>query len=115
MVKNIWKMVSFVCGCHEEEIKMTEKIGHKNLFYSCPKYYPENREKNERACANNVAGDDVEKIVEQLSKIIEEEIATNPAANLTNYSFKLKSYELKVLEHTKDNIKISVKNKKALA
>ena len=45
MVKNLWKQIEVVCGNHEKDYPvMGLKQGHRSLFYSCPKYYPEARQ-----------------------------------------------------------------------
>lgn len=117
MIKNLWKHIDVVCGNHGEDtsVKMGWKTGHRSMFYSCPKYYPDARESGERACCNNVSVEDFEKIVDSLSDELSAMMKMgNPTPNLTNYSFKLKSIVIKVLSHTDDSIVISILNKKAL-
>lgn len=117
MIKNFWKQIEVVCGNHDGDnsVKMSWKQGYRSLFYSCPKYYPGARAEGERACKNNVSVEEVEKIVDILS----EETALmmkegNPKPDLTNYSFKMKMIDVKVLLHKDDRIVISVKNRRAL-
>ena len=66
MIKNFWKQIEVVCGNHGEDktVKMSWKQGHRSMFYSCPKYYPDARVEGERACRNNVSVEDFEKIVD---------------------------------------------------
>ncbi len=117
MIKNFWKQIEVVCGNHGEDktVKMSWKQGHRSMFYSCPKYYPDARVEGERACRNNVSVEDFEKIVDILSN----EISTmmregNPKPNLTNYAFNLKMIDVHILSHQDDSIVLMVKNRRAL-
>ncbi len=115
MLKNFWKQIVVVCGNHQgEEILMDLKQGPSSLFYSCPKYYPENREDGEKACVNRINLVDFEKIVDILSEEVEKGLLNGQIVNLQNFTFKVKASEITVLEHTKGSIKIKILNKKAL-
>lgn len=115
MVKNMWKQIVLVCGCHEEEVIMNIIQGPSSLFYACPKYYPENRENGERACANRINLVDYEKMVDYLSDKIEESLLEGNKEDLTNLNWVYKGViEFKVLEHKNGMIKVRMKNKKAL-
>lgn len=115
MIKNLWKNTTFYCGHgHEMPIEMYYKDGPLSMFYACPKYYPENRTKNERACSNRLNFVDAEAIIEKFSAIIEEKEADNTFFDFTNFSFKYRSIEVKVLEYSLDSVKLQIINRKAL-
>jgi hypothetical protein len=115
MVKNLWKQIEVVCGNHEKDYPvMGLKQGHRSLFYSCPKYYPEARQPGERACKNHVSTDDFEKILEKLSEEAEKQMINGQKICLKNLKFKVKTIEVEVIYHVDDVIKLKVKNKKAL-
>lgn len=115
MVKNLWKHIEVVCGNHEKDYPvMGLKQGHRSLFYSCPKYYPEARQPGERACKNHVSTDDFEKILEKLSEEAEKQMINGQKICLKNLKFKVKTIEVEVIYHVDDVIKLKVKNKKAL-
>ncbi len=114
MIKNFWKKIILVCGCHEEEIPMQIIDGPSSLFYACPKYYPQNREHGEKACANRINLIDYEKMVDYLSERYEETLLSGGKENLKNVSWTYKSISFKVIEHTEEYIKVKMVNKKAL-
>lgn len=115
MVKNLWKQVLIVCGNHgEPENVMSLKTGHRSMFYSCPKYYPEAREPGERACKNHVSVDDFEKILGRLSKEVEELMISGQKPCLKNLKYKVKTIEVEVMKHSDNCLVLKVLNKKAL-
>lgn len=116
MIKNFWKKIVLICGNHpDEEILMNLIEGPSSLFYACPKYYPENRTPNERACANRINLVDFEKMVDHLSELYEENFLEGNLINLTGHRWVYKKViEYEVIEHTQDQIKVKMKNKKAL-
>lgn len=119
MVKNFWNMVELYCGNHnyqdgDEIIKMTPKEGPLSLFYSCPKYYPENRDELERACANRLDLVNYEKMIDHLSKLFEEAELNGSKVNFKNHKWKEKGIEYEVFEHTEKSIKVKMINRKAL-
>ena len=115
MIKNLWSKTTVICGNHKTDFpKMSLKTGQQSMFYSCPKYYPENRNKEERACRNHVSCDDFEKILDILSKEMDNQMQFGTIPNLTNYTFKFKTIDVVVTEHTADKLIIKIFNKKAL-
>ena len=86
----------------------------KDSFYACPKYYPENREPNERACNNNLTITDYLKMVNHIDKILTQAELNDEKLNLTNIRFKIGRVEYHVTEHSSRKIKIEVLNKKAI-
>lgn len=118
MIKGLWNKIEIVCGCHEavhERPVMTPKAGHRSMFYSCPKYYPDAREKGETACVNHVSTDDFQKILDKICEEAEDQMAFGQSASLTGLSFSIKTIDVKVIEHSQDKIVIMVVNHKALA
>ena len=120
MIKNLWNKTEIVCGCHEgmpidEKIIMQPKAGHKSMFYACPKYYPENRQKGEIACVNHVNVEDFQKILNRISEECEKSMIFGQSPVIIGFTFKLKDITVKVLEYTPEKLVIQVYNKKAIA
>ncbi len=117
MIKGLWNRVEVVCGCHDkvnETPLMTLKAGHRSMFYTCPKYYPDARDKSEIACINHVTENDFEKILEHISAEAEDQMVFGQSISLKGLKFKIKMIDIEVLEYNPDKIVIKVKNKKAL-
>ena len=111
-----WKRIRVVCGCHEEPIDMSvNERGEHSTFYSCPKYYPENRKPGEKACANRISLPDYENMVTKLSEMIAEAEMGGGKICLTNYAWERKYTQFKVLSHERKEIVVSIVNKKALS
>ncbi len=124
MIQNIWNKITIYCGCHEQDhsIKMlphapsdaTMVNGETSMFYSCPKYYPENRAQTERACFNRLSIADYEKMVNHICEKLESGDQFS-LVNLTGYTWKSKNGILfHVLKHDIDHIDVLVVNKRAL-
>ena len=113
MIQNLWKDVKLVCGNCATHTPLEPKIA-ESLFYSCPKYYDFNRTPEERACGNRISGVDYEKMILHISKQIEAATLNMEKIWLQGYTFKIKSIEFKILQHTDKEIVVSVLNKKAL-
>lgn len=113
MIKNIWGSVVFVCGNHPD-VKLEIVQGPHSPFYACPKYREENRQKDERACNNRLNLIDYEKIVSKLMDKVYEDFMSGLESNLTNYTFKYKGIQCKVLQHANDKITLSVLNVTAM-
>jgi len=118
MIRNLWNKIEIVCGCHEgvpnEQKKMEPKAGHKSMFYSCPRYYPENRTPDEKACVNHVNVEDFQKILDKIGHEAESQMIFGQSPVLQGLTFKIKDITIKVIEYTPEKIVISVVNKKAL-
>ena len=119
MIRNFWKNIHFLCGNHGEEIAMEYHEGaddHGRVlsgFYSCPKYYPQNRRIGESACFNRMTVQDCEDFVEALSRVLDEGrgIYVNPQG----FVFRTKSgVEFTVLGQTNSGINVSVLNKRVI-
>ena len=108
-------MIHVYCGNNHqelEELKIEE--GMYQLFYACPKYQMENRNPNEKACNNRISVDDYENMITHVSSMIEEAEMNNTMLDLTNVKWVKKNIEFTIFEHTKDSIKIFMKNKVAI-
>ena len=118
MIKNLCDMIEIYCGHgHSEPIPIYMKDGAgmgRDSFYACPKYYPENRTEDERACNNNLTITDYLKMVDWIDKKLTDAELNDISLNLTNTKFKIGQVEYTVFLHTTKKIKISVVNKKAI-
>lgn len=116
MIKGLWNKVEIVCGCHNSALPvMSPKVGHRSMFYSCPKYYPEEREKGEKPCVNHVSTDDFQKILDVLSEEAENQMLFGQSASLLGLAFKIKSIDVNVVNYSQDKITIKVVNHKAVS
>ncbi len=119
MVQNLWKSTQVVCAsCSGKDIekmpKMELKAGTRSMFYACPKYYPENRQKGEIACVNHVSTDDFQRILDVLSEEVDKNLMFGQSSYLVGFSFKVKTIDVKVVEQTDEKIVVSVLNHKAV-
>lgn len=114
MIQNIWQKIELYCGVHSEPIKMEIQEGPHSLFYACPKYYPENRDIGERACANRINLVDYEAMINYISKLLIDADVNNEKLVLANYKWTMKSIQFEIFEHEGEMIKIKMINKKAL-
>ena len=74
MIKNLWKKTHFYCSYRHEPVEMTiNDKGDFSMFYSCPKYYPENRLENEQACPMRLNFVDAEAILNEISRMTDDE------------------------------------------
>ena len=89
--------------------------GPHSLFYSCPKYYPENRAADERACPNRLNLVDYERMLDRISDEMIQRIENNETTDLTNFKWKdCKSHAtFEVIQHNDDIITVTVYNPKA--
>ncbi len=116
VITDTWNDIKLVC-CHrhEEPVTMTIQQGATSLFYACPKYHPENRDEDERACSNRISLDDYTKMLEHIHGIIVEAELKDEKINLTNHSWKTRNgIEYKILSHKGNKFTIEVLNKKAI-
>lgn len=116
MITGTWDDITLVCGYrHEEPIPMVIQSGPSSPFYACPKYHPENRVGNERACGNRLSLQDYTKMLEHLHQKIVEAEMRDEKINLANYEWKDKKGTLfKVLSHEGSKMTIQVYNKRAI-
>lgn len=114
VIKNIWSKISIYCGCHAEPVEMIANAKGSTLFYSCPKYYGQNRRPGEHACANRIKLDDYQEAVEHLCGRIAENDADNSVEDLTGYRWSKRGISFQVIKYTDDDIRIAIINKPAL-
>lgn len=116
MIKNLWKVTNFYCNCrHTTPQKMQFVDGPSSLFYACPKYYPENREPGEPSCMMRMNLIDAEGVLEEFSKIIEEDEANNVIRDYRGFEFDYKTVHAKVISYSYDSgAEIIIDNKKAM-
>ena len=117
MIPKIWNKISIVCGCHKHPVPMEPHDGKdgKDMFYSCPKYYEENRDYGEKACGNRLSIRDYEKIVKHISDILEETYKNRGTICLTGLKWKDNSIEYEVIEHSGSKIIVAVKNNRIIS
>jgi len=115
MIRNIWNTIEVYCdNRHEIPIPMQIQEG-VSLFYACPKYHNANRDDHEYACSNRINLIEYESMVLYISDIIMENEMNNCSANLNNYEWSnKKGITFKIFEHTKDKIKVIVRNTPAI-
>ena len=93
MIKNFCDMLEIYCGHgHSEPIPMYMKEGAgygRDSFYACPKYYPENRTPDERACNNNLTITDYLKMVDFLDKKLSNAELNDEKINLKNFKYMI--------------------------
>ncbi len=121
IIKNIWNKVSIYCGYHEGPVELVPNtrvcdarfagtaVGNM-LFYSCPKYYSENRSPGETACANRIKIDDYQGMVEHISEKIAENDANGVIEDLTGYEWKKRGIHFRIIKYTDEAIHVSVIN-----
>lgn len=117
MIKNLWQNTKICCGNHPHEenvVEMNIQDGPSSPFYACPKYYPENRNEMERACANRINFVDFEKFIDHISEFIEEANRNKETPALVGHIWKYKTITFEVIEYKYGNIKVKMLNRKAL-
>ena len=114
MIKNLWKNTTFYCMNHEKYEVMEIRQGPKEIFYACPKYYPDNRSEGEKPCMNNMYIQIAQQAVEHFAGIIEEYEKQGIDVNIKGEKWVNKNVEFKVLEHKRDSLKIGILNRKFL-
>jgi hypothetical protein len=119
MVKNIWKNIHIYCGCHKPltNIKMMPHEGTegRDMFYSCPKYYPENREYGEKACGNRISITDYKKMVEHISDILEDAMQSRAQIDLTGMSWSSNGIDFTIQKHDRDYIEVAIINRRTIS
>lgn len=116
MIVNLWKNTSFYCMNHDKPVKMEPRTGKKELFYACPKYYPENRSDNERACMNNMYTQDAQEAVCYVSDKIEQYTAEGiEPLCVIGETWTKRDIDYTVLNYDNGKLKIGVLNRRALS
>lgn len=105
MIANLWEKVRLICGNHDKD-KIVYMEPHAassssvmqglygnaamNMFYACPKYYPDKREEGETLCRNHISLKEYEGMLDYLSSIIEEVEADGGSIDLVGEKWKSK-------------------------
>ena len=117
IIKNLWNNTTFYCGHdHNEPVKMEYKTG-ESMFYSCPRYYVDNKNRpGERSCANRMSFADAEKILDKITDEITEIEEAGGVVNIKNLQFDYNGIHVKVLSHDpiSDKLEVEILNRKAL-
>ena len=118
MVKNLWKKIHLYCGNHKDDCSIEMKIHDGkdagNAFYSCPKYYPDNREPGEKACVNHISVNDFEKMLNHIMEILVKGAKDNEEIDLTGYKWKDRYIDYHVLKYSDECINILCLNKRSI-
>lgn len=110
------------CACHAEPVEMSVHEGSQyaafngssgSVFYSCPKYYEDNRSEGEKPCFNRLSLTEYEGLIEDLASVLNENSADQ--INLTGYRYRnKKGTDFQVLKHDIHHVDVSVLNNRAL-
>lgn len=134
MIVNLWNKIQLYCANHapDENGKLPHMTPHDaassniskslygnagsmNMFYSCPKYYPENRNEGEPCCRNHISMKEFEKMLEHISGIIEKNQEADVVCDLTGLKWKSKAgVEYVVTRYSDQRINITCLNSKSL-
>lgn len=131
MVSNLWSHIHLVCGCHNLQGGYVLMEPHAaaasntaaslygnasmNMFYSCPKYYPDNREKGEPECRNHVSMKEFEGVLDYITDHLMPAILSGTDMDLTGLKWTSKqgvNYE--VIKYEKGDYYVKCVNNKAL-
>ena len=129
MIKGLWSKVRLVCGNHSDESKIIMNPheaaksaiskalygSSSGMFYSCPKYYPENRSENEPCCRNHISVKEFEDMIGFIANKVSEYESMGGTFELVGLTWKSRSgVEYTVVKQTDTHIDIKCVNEKAL-
>ena len=131
MILNIWSRVRLFCGNHGDDYSI-EMVPHeaatsaisqrlygsseKNMFYACPKYYPENRESGEKCCRNHISVAEFEKMLNHITELMEEDALLGAETNIVGAKWKSRSgVEYRVIHQNDKHIDVVCLNRKGLS
>lgn len=100
MIRNIWSSVKIVCAEHTDTPKMEISQKQNYIQYVCPK------------CSNHISVDDFEKVIQFLTKKIEEAEFNDEIVDLTNVRWTARNIKYNVLCFKSDKIVVSADNRK---
>lgn len=119
MYKNLWNKTKFMCSYRHKPSELTihEGANGASPFYSCPHYYKENRDPDEdRACPMRLTFIDAEKILDEFSKIMNEDLKNNIVKDYEGTTFVFnKKINVKVVKDNNEELVLDILNKKALS
>lgn len=129
MIVNLWQRVKLHCGNHDGDAPLMEPhaaadsntarslYGNSamNMFYSCPKYYPENRGDGEPCCRNHISMKEFETMLDKISGELEKAQKNDMTCDLKGLQWKSKSGVVyMVTKHKEDEIDVTCINTKSL-
>ena len=127
MIVNLWNKITLLCANHDYPVKMrphdpgtgllTAQLygAQTNMFYSCPKYYEENRKEGETLCRNHISMKEFENLLNYISKEIETAEEDGGQIDLSGDVWKSKNGTVfKIVSHTEDEIVVSCLNERSL-
>lgn len=127
MILNFWSNVRLFCGNHTETDEHIQMLPHEsatgtgiygqqlNMFYACPRYYPENRKPGERCCRNHISIKEYEGMLNHLSKIKEEGESSGGTVELVGEKWRSRQgVEFSVFRQTDGHIDVKCVNTKGL-
>lgn len=95
MITEFWSKTKIYCAEHKEEMTLTL---HSNVpHYECP------------VCHHSIVCYEFEKMMNHFQKMIVDSAKNDEEINLSNCEWKSKTAFYKVLEHSNDGLKVSVK------
>mgnify|MGYP000125173154 CR=1 FL=1 len=129
MQTNFWDRIILVCANHEGG-DLPQMMPHApasgnvsrilygeqtNMFYSCPRYYPENRSEGEPCCRNHISIKEYEGMLSYLDGLISRIEAQGGSIDIVGEKWKSKQgTEYKVVRQTAEHIYVSCVNRKAV-
>lgn len=116
MITGAWDNLTLICGAKhatDDEIEMVYKQTETDLFYACPKYYPENRGEDECPCMNRISIAEAEKMLSVITDKIEAEEEAGNVFFPENYRFKTTIGEYKIKVFNDKEKRIVAFNKRA--
>ena len=129
MQTNMWSRITLLCGnhedgCHPEMMPHAPAEGsisrglygaQTNMFYSCPRYYPENRDPGEPCCRNHISIKEFEGIITHLDRATDKIESLGGTVDLTGERWRSKSgVEYKVVKQTKDTLYVECLNRRVV-
>ena len=117
MIRNAFPGLRFYCLNHDEPIPFIEYVDAAQPFYACVKYmkrdaqHPDGYGEDEKPCHNRLSFYAAATIMERLQKELSDQLDAGAFADLTNTRFTVKGYDVRVLLHTDDELRVGVKNR----
>lgn len=104
LITGMWKKIHLVCGNHSEGKYLPMELNSttQGIAYCCP---------NDK---NVVSTYEYEKMLTHISDMLLAAEENNEYLNLKNYQWTRNEYHFRVLEHTPEQILISVTNRKIM-
>ena len=114
-IVNNWQNIRFVC-CRNHKTPQEMKLlsSPKAIFYACPKYFPDNRDKDEPACVNSIFMNDAEKAVKKINDMLGSAAMEDNELNLENVKFTIDNVDYHVIKDDNGKLDISVNNRKVV-